>query len=680
MDKVPKGATLYKKKEGILTLSGDFGALTWTPSPATGPPTLSIAVPNITNLQQTPDTAAKVFLKILEKPRGGSGDPVSYLFQFTSPDKARAEAKAVTTLLSNLIKGQADPSSSLRKPAEGDGASADAGPDGVGGPGVVSGPASRAPAAVKWLDDTTLMGNAELQASLVAKDQRLRQTFEDAKATKPASVSDTLFATQFWSTRVGLLRAHAIEETQRQGAYNVLAAVKPQTVDDRLRLNLSVQNIIMLFEHFPLVKQLYNENVLPNKLDESKFWERFFNSRLSRRLKGERVGDDDHADALFDRYSEVDNLALLGGRAALSRIAARQAMPHALDLEGNEENKGGFKGGNRPDVEMRAGRHQKTVSALNRLSEIIIAAAAPIDRVHDPSEPAAGGASANAADHPGLDEDTMRAVALRDLGPDPAPPGLALHVKDQSRLLRQRAAEDDPDSEAAALARVYAQQDPADVLFLVTADMDTLEEDGAGGLDIRHGIGVDDDSDSDGDGDGDAGPDGGGGGGGATRQPHVGSRAARMAARRQLLDGMKKRRVEFLHTGSADDAASPMGIPAEIAQRCSVTNATTGEFLKQFWRTLLHADRARSRDDELACHAEALRKCRERIRGLADEAEAEHVRAKQEMVAVVKEHYKRTRTKIKPPPVGGGREAVMALFEATLTSLNLGLERYDKGA
>ena len=55
-------------------------------------------------------------------------------------------------------------------------------------------------------------------------------------------------------------------------------------------------------------------------------------------------------------------------------------MPHAIDIEGNEENRGGFKGGNRPDVEMQPGKkNADLVATINGVSAKIMANVAPTD-------------------------------------------------------------------------------------------------------------------------------------------------------------------------------------------------------------------------------------------------------------------------------------------------------------
>jgi transcription initiation factor TFIIH subunit 1 len=45
---IPAGRTLFKKKDGILTLTSDHQFVTWTPNSG-GPPTVSLSVSNITS-------------------------------------------------------------------------------------------------------------------------------------------------------------------------------------------------------------------------------------------------------------------------------------------------------------------------------------------------------------------------------------------------------------------------------------------------------------------------------------------------------------------------------------------------------------------------------------------------------------------------------------------------------
>ena len=47
----PHGQAAYKKKDGILTLTGDQKSVTWTPLPGNGPPAVVVSVSNITSEQ-----------------------------------------------------------------------------------------------------------------------------------------------------------------------------------------------------------------------------------------------------------------------------------------------------------------------------------------------------------------------------------------------------------------------------------------------------------------------------------------------------------------------------------------------------------------------------------------------------------------------------------------------------
>ncbi|KAK3946278.1 hypothetical protein QBC46DRAFT_3521 [Diplogelasinospora grovesii] len=655
---IPRGHALYKKRDGIITLSEDKLSLIWSPLPGTGPPVVSLAVANITNLQQTPQTAAKVILKVFEKPRSAEGEPVSYLFHFTSPTEARSEANAVKDLLSRMLAEARGDDPNLPRAANG--AAADQNGSGGGGASAAMAFSSAAnakpPPTIRWFDDDQLKADVELQQSLMKKDRDLAQTYADARASKPDSISDATFNAQFWSTRVGLLRAHAIELNQKKGAYNVLSTIKPRTENGELKLNISVEQVQMIFQQHPLVKRIYNENV--PKLSEGEFWSRFFLSRLSKNLRGERVTENDNTDPLFDKYNGADNT--LGYSSRIMAIA--QHVPQIINIEGNEENRGGFKSGNRPDAEMRPRQNVPIVKTLNSLSEKIMANVEPADDHQDPT-------TATATESNDLDNATFSEVSLRDLKGDAEANRIKLSVKEQAQFLSKQvgggggAGQSEQDAEAA----VYAEQNPADVLFEVQADLETLDEDGAGGLDLHKSIGVDDDSDSDHDDDK------------QSSSRRVGSRAARKAAQKQILEGMRQKRAQMYGDNNADggdeDASSPMSIPSEIAQRCYLTNATTTEFLKQFWSAFLSGDPERV--NELAYHAESLARSVERIEALATEAEHRRDAANKKRKAEIIEHHRRTNKKLKWVPAGGGKEAVLALFEATLTSLKQAMEMYN---
>ncbi|KAK4465940.1 hypothetical protein QBC42DRAFT_102607 [Cladorrhinum samala] len=651
---IPKGRASYKKKDGILTLTDDRTFLIWSPMPANGPPTVSLALDKILNLKQTPDTSPKVILKIIEKPKNpDEQEGQSFMFQFTSPTDARTEANALRDLLSQLLAEIRGGDPNVPKPL-----GAAGGPSAAGGP-----PPNAKPPSNRWYDDDSLKADTQLQQSLLDKDLELAKTHAQALALKSDSISDESFNKQFWSSRVGLLRAHAFEQHQKKGSYNVLSTVKPRAENGEFKLSLSPEQIQSILHQHPLVRRIYNENV--PKLSEPEFWSRFFLSKLAKQLRGERITDVDNSDPLFDRYLGADN-----SLGVASKITAAQHVPHIIDLEGNEENQGGFKSGNRKDAEMRPRANIPIIKTLNSLSEKIMADVAPAD-LEPSGTPESGAKSFD-------DARVFNQLSLQDLHGEREAGSIRLNVKDQTKFFSNHG-----DGISGEDAQIYAQQNPEDVLFEVVADLDTFDDDGAGGIDLRKSIGVDDDSESDHYEDATM--------SGIQKTPHVGSRAARRAAEQQILEGLRKARAEHAGgpTGANAVEASPMGIPPDLTERCYLTQMTTTEFLKQFWSAFLSssssgdsseggsaAAAAAAAAGELAYHVESLKRCVERIEAIAAEAERDRLRAAEARKKQIQEHYQKTGKKLKWVPPKGGRDSVMALFEHTTAAIEKAVALY----
>jgi transcription initiation factor TFIIH subunit 1 len=598
-------------------------------------------------------------LRIFEKAAAEGAEPVTYLFHFNTSE-AKAEAQAVKELLSRLLVEAKSKDPSVPRPTGGD-ANSSSVPNG-NGKGAASGggvsasmafasAANSQPSSLRWFDDNQLKEDIELQQSLMKKDGSLHRTYMEAMSTKPDSISGAAFNSQFWSTRTNLLRAHAIESNQKKGAYNVLSTVKPRTVDGELKLNISVEQVQMIFAQHPLVKRIYNENV--PKLSEAQFWSRFFLSRLSKKLRGERVLDNDTADALFDKYDATENT-----QGLQSKIMA-QSVPHIIDIEANEENQGGFRSGNAKDVEMRPRANIPIVRTLNSLSEKIMANVAPSDVVIGTE----GGADDAAR------ETTYNNLALRDLRGDAAEHRITLNVKGQSTFFSKR------DAAPSSNARLFAKQDVGDVLFEIQGDLDTLEGDGAAGIDLHAGIGFNEDSESDEDDD----DQGQGKKANATsKHTHVGSRSAIRAAEKDIMARVHQQRAQR-HGHALDDAsAPPMGLPKHIADKCALTHATTLEFLHQFWAAFLSGDPDRAA--ELQYLAQSLANSAARIAAVADEAAREREDTIKRRRQEIRDHYERTGKKIrwKSDMVGGGRDAVTKLMQPALSALERAQAEYSR--
>jgi transcription initiation factor TFIIH subunit 1 len=562
-------------------------------------------------------------LKIFEK-SPDAAEPVTHLFHFNSPTNPRGEANAIKDVLTNLISAAKATDASVPRP---NGAS----------------PAMAIASAIKsgsltsrWYDDAQLKTDIELQQSLMKKDPALHRTYMEARRTKPETISDSQFNSQFWSTRTNNLRAHAIETHQKRGSYNVLSAVKPRQVDGELKMNISAEQVQLIFSQHPLVKRVYDENV--PKLNEMEFWSRFFLSRLFKKLKGERITEADSTDPTFDRYLDA------GNDDGLSKRLLETHIPHIIDLEGNEENQGGTKSGNRKDFTMRPGSTAKVpiVRTLNSLSEKIMAHVAPSDV--DPANPI------------GMDEETFNSLALRDLQGDAEENRIMLNIKEQPRFFSNEK------TEMSSEAALYAKQVPSEVLLELETDLDptVMGSTAAGGFDLRSAIGVLEDSDSEED---------------EEKPVHVGSKASRLDAQRHILEAVAARRIEIDGSSSQNALA---GLSQKLFDRLTLTHATTTEFLHHFWVVFLSGDPDRA--EELAKMVETLERAMNRINSVAADAEREREEIIQKQKKHIRDVWEQTGKKLKwnASSVGGGEKVVREMMEPTIKTLQKASREYRK--
>jgi len=227
-------------------------------------------------------------------------EPEQYTFTFTSPHGARAEADAIKDALSLRIQAAKAASGPLAIGAAGAGGTSAA--MAIANAVPSSGPRGAEP----WWDYGRLLADLELQHSLLKSDAALGKTFMEALlTTKNGPTSDSQLGQRFWSTRLHLLRAHAIERSQKKGSYNVLSTIKPKQEGEKMRLNLSPEQVRIIFDQHPIVRRAYDENV--PRIENVRFWSRFFVSRLFKKLKGEKVVEQDARDQDFDKYLAFDD-------------------------------------------------------------------------------------------------------------------------------------------------------------------------------------------------------------------------------------------------------------------------------------------------------------------------------------------------------------------------------------
>ena len=558
--------------------------------------------------------------------------PETHVFSFTSTTAARSEADAIKDALSRAI--QASQASTLVSTAP-SGASSSAA---MAIASAVSSTLGAGRDSNSWYDDDRLKSDVELQQSLFKANPSLSKTFMESLRTKPDSITNSQFTTQFWSTRAHLLRAHAIERSQTRGAYNVLSTIKPRMEDNTIKLSISKEQIQLIFSQHDLVKRAYDENV--PKLSEEAFWSLFFQSRLFKKLKGEKITEADPTDPVLDKYlTQEDDINR-------SRRILASHVPHIIDVEGNEENHSQRKG-NLPDITMRPTSVDRVpiIRTLNSLSEKIMAHVAPNDV--DPSEPI------------GMDEETFNSLALRDLQADSEENRIILNIKDQGRFFSS-----DKASDLSTDAAQYARQKPSDVLSLIRNDIASQGSE----VDLVTAIGVNDDSsDSD---------------SGEARPSHVGSKSSLRGATARIFAAIAQQRAqneELSVSGlSSTQAASTCDLSTVVFDRLSLTHATTTEFLHHFWLAFLSGDPTRA--EEISRLVETLDRAMDRIQAVADDAEQERLKEIEKLKKQVREHYERTHKKLafNSDMVKGGAKVVNQLMGPTVNAIGVALGKYKE--
>lgn len=617
-----EGHASYKKQDGVLALSGDGKTISWMPNNTSSSASpLNIAVSTITNLKQTPVSNPKVMLKVYTQ-LPGQTEPTDQTFTFTSPSSARKEADSIKDALSRAI--QALKSNQI------DGSDPNAGASAA--MAIASAISGGKRDGNIWGDDEKLRSDVSLQQSLFKADPNLQKIFMESRRTKPESISDMAFTSQFWAARVHLLRAHAIEKGQNRGSYNVLSILKPTTEDNMKKLNISREQIQLVFTQHPLVKRVYDIEV-PKPLREEEFWSRFFQSRLLKKLRGEKIDPQDPQDKYLDKYLNENEYAD-------STMADNAQVPRFIDLEGNEENHSQRKG-NMPDFTQRPKSTDRVpiIRSINNLSTKMMAQVAPSDI--DPSQPI------------GMDEVTYNNLRLRDLQGDPEQNRIILNVKDQSHFFS-----DHLGSKHSEKAELTPRKDPSlAIQSLVSGLENRFPVPGEGVLQPTLGNVGSQDSDEEDEEDNNTSKDDN----------------AEIQATEQIFDLIYQNLSQ-----TSDASASTSGLSQAIYDRLILTHNTTIEFQRQFWSAFLSSDPTRA--PEIASLVESLNRAKERVKAVGDDAQAERdvkISAAKKQARAVREKTGKT-VRIDYEAIGGGRGIVEQMLEPVTGSLGRATEAYEK--
>jgi transcription initiation factor TFIIH subunit 1 len=587
------------------------------------------------DLQQTPATSAKASIKIVVP--DSAPQPGNYTLTFTSP-AARDDQQTITGLLRTWIEASKVQVAPTVVPvtSNGDGASA-----AMAMAQTVTAPAK---GNDESFDDATLLAGLDLQMSLLNSNPALRQRFDRALAEKPDSVSLGQFSNQFWSTRVHMLRSHATERSQATGTYNVLSVIKSKTVNGALTLSLTKEQIELLFRQHPIVQKAYNENV--PQLSEMDFWERFFHSRLMKKLKGERIREQDVLDPKLDKYLQYDE-------AVESSQDLMDSIPLFINIEGNEQNHS-QKQGNRPDFTMNPSNYDKApiLRVLNRMSEKMLKDVPQSDvNRHAPV---------------GLDEETYKELQLRDLQRADDDNRVVLQVQDQSRFFSAGQS-----VQSSTSAATYTKRTPAQALSTLRQDFGAISanQSKAVGIDLQPSLGINDDSSSDEE-------------GAISKKRKIGGKSSRGAATSQIIAAIKKRHLHDDDYSSSklipiSEQARKLAISESVLDNLTMTHNTTVEFLHYFWAVFYSGDPDRA--NEVAKLIETLDKSLDRIRAVADAAEAERTVQLDRYKREVDSYNQRSgkKKKFDPDNIKGGATAVNQVVEPLLRAINAARSHYQ---
>ncbi len=613
-----RGAAVYKKQGGVLAISKDRQAVSWTPNnPPDAAPSLVITVSTITNLQQTPESSPKVMLKIFAQQKGQT-EPVGHVFAFTSPSNARPEANAIKEALTTAI--QAYKAAQNSEAAISGGSSAAM---------AIANAISGAKGGNVWEDDEKLKSDLDLQESLMRDDPMLKRTFEESRKLKPESLSSTQFTTQFWASRVHLLRAHAISRSQARGTYNVFSTLKPTSEGGDKKLSLSKEHVHLIFAQYPLVLRVYDD-VVPRPYDETAFWSRFFQSKLFKKLRGLKIDQNDATDTVLDQYLDAEEFS---GRRETQR---EMQVPRIIDMEGNEEHHSQRKG-NAPYRELRPQSVEKVpiIRTLNSLSEKLMAQVAPSDI--DPSQPI------------GMDEATYENLRLRDLAGDPEQNRIILKVRDQSRFFTESKDTAEDLKESRSLPHV----DPRAAIKSVCEDLARAFPDpGVAAIKVDSTDQEMDDDHSD-----------------DEKEKEVPPSAK---AYSHIMDLVRQ------HSEQTQEIPAQSGLSATIYERVILTHASTTEFLHQFWAAFLSSDPSRA--NEIASLVESLNRAMHRIKAVADDADGERNEAIRAVRRNAVDLQQRTgvRRKVDLESIKGGAEVVNQLLGPTFSAVSIATAKYRK--
>jgi transcription initiation factor TFIIH subunit 1 len=158
------------------------------------------------------------------------------------------------------------------------------------------------------------------------------------------------------------------------------------------------------------------------------------------------------------------------------------------------------------------------------------------------------------------------------------------------------------------------------------------------------------------------------------RGEQVGSKASLASASTQIFEAVRQRRAQ----AEAASSSETCGLSPSVHERLTLTHATTTEFLHQFWQVFLSGNPDRA--GEITSLVESLGRAKDRIRAVADEAEAERQAQMEKRKQQAREVMASTGKNIRPNLKGidGGEKVVYQLMGPTSKALEKAIAQYKK--
>lgn len=341
------GACLVNKVSGMVNIREDVTPLILEWRAIDQQKTITIPLPSLQNLKASKEGSPNMMLQVIYK--GSDGLQKKLTFSFTNKptmNNIKETLQTVVVRLRTVIKDSPTPNELS---------------SGQTTPGALLGATELLPApgssGMKFnstnLTDQGLLKNHQLQQKLLLEDKQLRNIFTQSV------IKYKMSPTVFWLTRLHLLRTFALTISQHRGPYNVLSTIRPvASSDNQVNVNVTRDSINAIFETYPVVRRAFKD-LVPLKFLEGEFWSRFFNSKLFRRLRGDKINTpNERGDYVLDKYLYIDSEYLendeLENAPIVKKVKVEEDMHVSkfLDLKGNEVDNS-QKMGNMPDITMR---------------------------------------------------------------------------------------------------------------------------------------------------------------------------------------------------------------------------------------------------------------------------------------------------------------------------------------